>query len=128
MNHLGRTGAAWGAFALWAAAVWTLSSLPDPAKSLDLTWSVPDKAAHFAEFAVGGFLARAALLRSVRPGPWAAAVVLCSVWAFADEVHQAFVPGRSMDAADLLADVLGASAGAGLHAWIARGRSVRGSQ
>jgi VanZ family protein len=35
-----------------------------------------------------------------------------AVWAVADETHQAWIPGRSMESGDVGADVFGAVAGA----------------
>ncbi len=36
-------------------------------------------------------------------------LVGASLWAISDEAHQSFVPGRAVEAADLLADVAGAA-------------------
>jgi hypothetical protein len=43
------------------------------------------------------------------------AIALTSLWGYLDELHQAFVPGRTSDRWDLLADVLGAIAGASVY-------------
>jgi VanZ family protein len=37
------------------------------------------------------------------------------LWGYLDEVHQAFVPGRTADAWDLFADFLGSIAGAAIY-------------
>lgn len=42
----------------------------------------------------------------------AALTGLMAVWGIADEVHQTWIPGRSCDADDVAADVVGAAAGA----------------
>jgi len=39
------------------------------------------------------------------------------LYALTDEIHQVFVPGRTLDAADWAMDVLGAVAGGGLYSW-----------
>lgn len=45
---------------------------------------------------------------------------LCVFYAFADELHQFFVPGRAFQFRDILFDALGAAAGIGLCAGVAR--------
>ena len=69
--------------------------------------------AHFACFAVLGVLTSLAV-RSHRPIerrcvwiPFA----ICFGYAVADEIHQRFVPGRSMQLVDILVDSLGAALG-----------------
>jgi VanZ family protein len=39
-------------------------------------------------------------------------VGVLAVWGVADETHQTWIPGRSMEGGDVLADVAGAAAGA----------------
>jgi VanZ family protein len=103
------------AAALWGGFLFLVTSWPKPpdvtAAGLPL-----DKLTHFALYAVEGFL----LLRAVRWPAWVrstfARVVsivgaLTLVAAF-DEAHQEWIPGRKMDAADLAADVGGATVGA----------------
>jgi VanZ family protein len=87
-----------------------------------------DKAIHFVEYGVLGWLCAAAASRT---WPSAAAsrtavfaVFVSTLWGLSDEIHQALVPGRSSELADLLADLLGGSAGA--LAWhLFSNRSVR---
>lgn len=130
--------AAWTAFAAWAAAVWWLSSRSHPTADLHWPWQTPDKVAHGVTYAAGGCLAYAALVRRPEPqfqngfrvSPFLAAVLLCAVWGFTDEIHQGFVPGRSTDPADLAADVVGAALGAGVGTILMRRvtRSERSSR
>jgi VanZ family protein len=109
----GRSGLVrWGAFAVWAATVWLLSSRSDPKRDLHWPWEVPDKLVHGLVFAVGGALACAAFRTGTVRSPALAAILCCAVWGFVDEIHQGFVPGRSTEVGDLLADVTGATAGA----------------
>jgi VanZ family protein len=75
-----------------------------------------DKIAHAAVYALLAWLAARAFatLPLKRPAgwvPWAAAV-FATLYGLSDEVHQSFVPGRSADAWDLLADAAGAAIGA----------------
>jgi len=78
-----------------------------------------DKGIHVAEYGVLGWLCAAASARTWRSASmWRSAVfaVLISVlWGLSDEIHQAFVPGRSSELADLLADLVGSIAG--VTAW-----------
>jgi VanZ family protein len=92
-----------------------------------------DKLVHFTLYAVEAFL----IYRAVRwPGRSRASfgrtlaiVGLMAVWAVADETHQFWIPGRSMEAGDVAGDVVGAWAGALLASGIsARPRSGLPSQ
>ncbi len=90
-----------------------------------------DKLVHFVEYAGLGLLTMRASSRTWPGHPplrlAAFAVLLTSAFGLSDELHQAFVPGRTADARDLLADVLGAMLGVAL--WLApsalRRRSLR---
>jgi hypothetical protein len=92
---------------LWAGLIWWSSSTPgDGSGWLSAPWlDLPmlDKVAHALLFGV-----LAALLRlagaSTRTA-FAAAVA----WGAIDELHQAFVPARTPDLADLAADAVGAA-------------------
>ncbi len=95
-----------------------------------------DKLIHLVEFAIVGvlivrWLARHPRLRPATPGRTIAfAVVLGIAFALLDEFHQSFVPGRSTEALDLVADAVGVSAGAWL--WTVAqarfgARAIRGS-
>lgn len=95
----------------WAGLIFWLSSQPRlPAPPFAFPGA--DKLAHAAAFGLLALLVLFALpVRSLRAA--LAAVVLATAYGLADEVHQAFVAGRSSDALDLLAD----AAGAGLFAF-----------
>lgn len=98
----------------WAAAVWFFSSLSEPpgGEALDVPYG--DKAAHFFLFFV-----QAGLFRFAGLSGRAAFAVTLALGAL-DELHQAFVPGRSPDALDLVADAAGAVLGAWAVGWAAR--------
>lgn len=49
------------------------------------------------------------------------------LWAFSDEAHQSFVPGRTVEAADLLADVAGAALALALAEGLLSGRRRPGA-
>jgi VanZ family protein len=87
-----------------------------------------DKAIHFVEFGVLGWLCAGAASRSWQSeSAWrtaAFAVFVSTLWGLSDEIHQALVPGRSSELADLAADFLGSVVGA--CAWhLFSNRSVR---
>lgn len=106
--------ARWGPVVVWAAVIFAFSSVPSLSSGLG-TWDlVLRKAAHVVEFAVlGALLARA--LPSLR-----SAIVLGSLYALTDEVHQVFVPGRVGSPLDWGLDTAGVVAGALAWARLAR--------
>ena len=118
MARLPRNPKFWlGAFLLWFAVLWTLSSF-----SGQQQFAPPidhfDKLAHFGYFFGGSGLLSAYLfrLRPERPN-WkvilSAAIIVIALVGWLDEWHQSFTPGRrGNDPYDWLADVLGAAAGA----------------
>lgn len=105
----------WTPVVLYAAAIFALSStarLPAPPTGLS------DKHVHFIVF--GGLCVL--LVRALAAGRWLQVTLRIALWAAlittaygaSDEFHQYFVPGRSTDVDDLIADALGALAAAGL--------------
>ncbi len=104
-------------FALgWMGVLWYLSAQPATGAGLPHPW---DKAAHFAAYALLGFLWRRGLGR-FRP-----AFLLSALYGVVDEGHQSFVPGREVSFGDLLADFLGAYLGA---RWGGRGEVPKGAR
>lgn len=99
---------------IWVSIMLLVSSLPS--KELPQA-EVPylDKIAHFMEFAVLGFLAIRAVLKTSPNINLAKAIILSiiiiSLYAAFDEWHQSFVPGRMCDILDFLADAAGSAAG-----------------
>ncbi len=90
------------------------SSGPLPHQTPSLTGL--DKLAHAAVYALLAFLAARAFATLPFPDqapvlPWAAAL-FAALYGLSDEIHQSFVPGRSADAWDWIADISGAIAGA----------------
>lgn len=90
---------------LWAAVIFTLSSVPSLGTGLG-TWDlVLRKLAHTAEYALLGAL----LYRALRRPP--AALLVASAYAITDEIHQTFVTGRHGSPVDWLIDTTGAAIG-----------------
>ncbi|SCX77045.1 VanZ family protein [Desulfoluna spongiiphila] len=89
-----------------------------------------DKVAHLLVYAVVGFL----VLRGARSLPLGQSRVAAVCFAFlvavligmADEVHQLFVPRRSMDRVDFLCDIVGVTCGIVLYVivWLREDRNV----
>ncbi len=102
---------------VWGLFLFTLTSWPQPPQ-VPFFSSVPDidRFVHFSLYAVEAFFLYLAVAWPGRPrfsiARVAALVGLMAVWAVVDEVHQAWVPGRSTEAGDVAADIVGASAGA----------------
>lgn len=112
---------AWAPALAWAAAIFVVSSRESV--GIPAFWGA-DKLLHFGAYALLGFLLAHGAAGSGLAPRWAVALG----WAYggSDELHQAFVPGRSADPADWAADALGVLAGtfayARLMAW-RRGRA-----
>ncbi len=73
-----------------------------------------DKAAHFAEYALLGFLVALGFFSSLNTSltlKLVLSLVTSVTLAGLDEFHQFFVPWRAVELLDLLADVLGATGG-----------------
>lgn len=99
----------------WGLFLVALTSWPRPPQ---VPSAIPyaDKITHFALYGIEAYLlyravawpggARPSILRVL------AIVGAMAVWGVADEVHQHWIPGRSMEAGDVGADVTGAGIGA----------------
>ena len=103
------------------AAIFVVSGIPNLGP---LPANTSDKVAHFAAYALLGAL----VARAMAGATWAGytfttirqAWVFATVYGVTDELHQAFVPGRTPSAADGLADSTGALLGALVALVIAR--------
>ena len=90
----------WLPVVLWAALIFTLSSIPSLHSGLG-TWDlILRKCAHVTEYAILTFLLRRALA-----APWAAGVAF--LYACSDEYHQSFVVGREGRPRDVAIDTIG---------------------
>jgi len=96
----------------WAGLIYFLSDLP----GMDVIPLFPgqDKVLHAIIFGVLGFLVLGAMqarARGYNPTQVWTAVVLTAFYGMLDEFHQTFVPGRTADTWDVVADVSGAMMG-----------------
>ncbi|HKQ71583.1 MAG TPA: VanZ family protein [Polyangiaceae bacterium] len=103
----------WTFAAGWAALIFALSSVPGR-KFPDLKVLSYDKVLHGGVYAVLGALCFLAIRKtwSLRTS-WliGASVVAATLYGVSDELHQSFVPGRSVDMFDVLADCIGSLVG-----------------
>jgi VanZ family protein len=103
----------WLPVLVWAAVIFTFSSIPDLGTGLGGWDLVLRKLAHAAEYAIlGALLVRATRSRSL-------AFTLAVLYAASDEFHQTFVEGRVGAVHDVAIDAVGAAIGIVLY------RSVR---
>ncbi len=118
---------------LWGVFLLTLTSWPSPPEIPGVT-SIPnfDKFCHAVLYGGEGFLLFFAIRWPSPPrSPWLAAMFvggLLAVFGTLDELHQAWIPGRSMEGADALTDSIAGFVG-GLAAALAnRRRSTAGPE
>ena len=103
------------ATAVYCAGIFALSSSPDLPDAVPSWASFPqrDKVAHLIIYAGLAALVYLGLVRSDssadRRARWLGPVVFSTVYGLTDEVHQIFVPHRTFDLLDLLADGAGAT-------------------
>lgn len=99
--------------AAYCAAIYWISSRPEPPLSSDLFPNI-DKIAHAVLYGGLACVVSLGLRRSdnlVTPATqFAVPLFFASFYGLTDEIHQIFVPSRSFDIFDLLADTAGALA------------------
>ena len=102
---------------VWGAFLMALSSWPSPPE-VPVVSAIPnvDKFVHGLLYGVEGFLLYFAV---AWPGPPRFSLLrvltiagALAVWGTLDEIHQAWIPGRAVEAADALVDTLGGFLGA----------------
>jgi VanZ family protein len=103
--------------AIWALFMLALTSWPSPPE-VPVVSSIPnfDKVVHAFLYGVLGFLASFAIgwPEGERRPLWRALCVAgaVAVWGTLDEIHQAWIPGRSMEMADAVTDTVAGFVGA----------------
>jgi VanZ family protein len=95
----------WLPVLIWAAVIFTLSSIPSLSTGLGAWDTILRKGAHLTEYAVLGGL----LYRALGREPLALAVGIA--YAATDELHQYFVRGRHASPVDVAIDAVGVAAG-----------------
>jgi VanZ family protein len=95
----------WLPVVVWAAVIFTLSSIPSLSTGLGTWDTILRKGAHLTEYAVlGGLLYRAL-------GRKALALAVGIAYAATDELHQYFVRGRHASPVDVAIDAVGIAVG-----------------
>jgi VanZ family protein len=100
----------WAPVVVYMAAIFYVSSLQQPAIPAggDKPWHT------IAYFGLAIVVVRAiagGLPRRIRGRPAGLAMTIAVTYAVTDEIHQMFVPGRSAEVADLIADAIGVCGG-----------------
>jgi VanZ family protein len=106
----------WGVVVLYAAAIFTMSSM----SRVSIPMRLSDKVVHAGVYS----LLAAVLMWAVVAGDWrkvraqhvVAVTVVCMLYGLSDEIHQLFVPRRRYELLDLAADTSGAL-GAAVAGW-----------
>ena len=111
----------WGPVLLVMGLIFTASAMSDPGAP---PGGLSDKGAHVIAYAaLGAALVRALAggrAAAMRPSTIATAALLAAIYGATDELHQRFVPERTPELLDLVADAAGGLAGAVLFAAAAR--------
>lgn len=99
----------WGAVIAWMALIFALSAqskLPELIPGLP---ALEEIGGHLSEYAILALLLWWALRGTGTRYPATWSLVSAALYGITDEVHQSFVPGRTMSVSDLLVDLIGAA-------------------
>ena len=107
----------WIPAVLWGAFIFFMSSRPNLAVA---SFPFSDKIAHFVVYFILGYFVSKGLAGD--PGllnkkKFVFSVLIILAYAFSDEFHQTFVPGRTAELGDLLSDFAGGVAGALIYGY-----------
>ncbi len=105
----------------WMAVLFYLSH--QPTLATPMLFSGQDKLFHALAYAVLGFLllgSRQLSGNGFNTAQVRSSILIASLYGISDEFHQYFVPGRSADVWDWVADTLGAVIAVSLLAWSSR--------
>ena len=105
----------------WMALLFYLSH--QPGLDTPMLFSGQDKVLHAVVYGLLGLLLLAAQPRQAQGYSWrqvGISTLIASLYGLSDEIHQYFIPGRSSEVLDWVADTLGALIGAFLLAWLSR--------
>jgi VanZ family protein len=95
----------WLPVIVWAAVIFTFSSIPSLGTGLGVWDTILRKGAHMTEYAILGLLLLRALGRELP------ALTIGIAYAITDELHQHFVRGRHASPIDVLIDTAGLAIG-----------------
>lgn len=108
--HTPSTARRWLPGIAWGVVILVITSVPGSAIPAGPEIPGLDKVVHGTMYGVLGFLVGNALLRE-RVAAWVLAGGVIAVMAAGDEWHQEWIPGRSAETLDWVADVAGATVG-----------------
>ena len=113
MNQLHKFFAYWFPILLYCLLIFIQSSYPSP--QIGPEWPFKDKILHISAYALLGALFLRAL-NTTRIQHHLKLIVILSIlftslYGISDEIHQSFVPYRTADVMDVLADILGSALG-----------------
>jgi VanZ family protein len=102
----------WGPPLVWMAATFVASHQ----SAVEIPFGAPDYVGHALGYSgLGALLMRAlagGTLRNMRAALIVPAALIAIAYGFTDEFHQSFIPGRMASWSDIVADAVGALAGA----------------
>lgn len=113
---------------LWAALIFGLSSVPG--NGFPSHPNILNVVAHFCEYLIFAVLLALAF-NDPKRAFWKTALtalIIASLYAASDEVHQLFTPGRFSDPLDWVTDTLGALLGAAATIWVLSAQKVKQSR
>jgi VanZ family protein len=111
----------WLPVIVWAAVIFTFSSIPGLGTGLGEADTILRKGAHVTEYAIFGWM----LLRAL--GREFPALAIGIAYAITDEIHQSFVRGRHASPIDVLIDTVGLAIGIFLVSRLFQTRPVPGT-
>lgn len=122
MNLRNKPEIYWSVVILYALGIFLISANPKPPEPLGMAGleiSHVDKIYHFFLYAFFGIAIYIASIKTDFSPEKSIKIsfLLGSFYAFTDEIHQSFVPGRSCDALDFLVDAAGIAAGIVFLIW-----------
>jgi len=111
---------------LWAGLIFYLSH--QPGTLVQPLFPQQDKLLHFTAYAILGFLGMGsvrAMAHGYRPQQAWLVCLLVGLYGITDEFHQYFIPGRTVDGFDVMADIAGGMLGTWLLYYLVRQASRR---
>jgi len=108
----------------YALLIFALSSIKS-ASFPTVGFKLADKFIHLGEYGLFAFILTRFLVQLGWKNPYIWAVLIASFYGITDEIHQFYVPGRTMEVYDWMADTLGGLAGSQLYRMWAKKFSAR---
>lgn len=127
MNKLYKFSIYWFPILVYCLFIFIQSSHPSPDIGPD--WPFKDKVLHFIAYALlGALFLRAFKTTRIKHHLKLIimlSILLSSLYGISDEIHQSFVPYRTADAMDALADILGSAFGVYIFFKITIGKNAK---